>query len=85
MLPWLPYSPDLNPIENLWYLLKERLMRDYLYLALLKKNEDSLEELIKSAKEVWDSLEQLLINDLIDSMPRRVVAVIEAKGWYTKY
>jgi len=60
-------------------------MRDYLYLALLKKNEDSLEELIKSAKEVWDSLEQLLINDLIDSMPRRVVAVIEAKGWYTKY
>jgi hypothetical protein len=31
-LDWPPYSPDLNPIENLWGILKENCDKKILYL-----------------------------------------------------
>ncbi|KAF2488750.1 hypothetical protein BU16DRAFT_473320, partial [Lophium mytilinum] len=41
MISWPASSPDLNPIENLWKLIKERAEWD-------KITEEELEELIKS-------------------------------------
>jgi hypothetical protein len=35
--------------------------------------------------EEWDKIPQKAIDNAILSMPRRYKAVIEAKGWYTKY
>jgi len=29
VMEWPPNSPDLNPIENMWNLLKQRLFHDY--------------------------------------------------------
>jgi transposase len=85
LLDWLPYSPDLNCIENLWKLLKEKINAWYPELGTLPKNESSLQKLISAAIEVWEQFDIELINQLIDSMPRRIAAVVAAKGWYTKY
>ena len=60
-------------------------MERYPHLAELPTNEQTLEELIQRAEEVWNDMEEELINNLIDSMPRRIAAVIKARGWYTKY
>jgi hypothetical protein len=54
-------------------------------LQALPKNQASLNLLIKTAQSVWEAIEQETINHLVDSMPRRIQAVLNAKGWYTKY
>lgn len=76
-LPWPAYSPDLNPIENLWAIMETNLRSQY--------SPSSLEELRKAVRSVWNSIPQEVLHDLIDSMPRRVNAVIEARGGATSY
>ena len=84
-MDWPPYSPDLNPIENLWALLKAEIYILYPELVGAPNNAETLDLLIRSAMDTWDRLGEDLLNRLIDTMERRVKAVIEAKGWYTKY
>ncbi len=82
---WPPYSPDLNPIENLWSVLKQLIYERYPELEHANDTADTLERLIAAAMEVWELVEQRVHYSLSDSMPHRVQAVIEAEGWYTKY
>jgi hypothetical protein len=35
--------------------------------------------------DTWERLGEDLFNRLIDTMERKVKAVVEAEGWYTKY
>jgi transposase len=76
VLEWPAQSPDLNPIENLWSIL------DLKCKDRKPKNEEELFEIIQNA---WNNLDVDLLNRLVESMPRRCQAVIDAKGWPTKY
>lgn len=76
VLGWPAQSPDLNPIENLWELIDRRINRD------LCKNKDAL--FIK-VKEAWEQIPTQIMNNLIESMPRRCAAVNKNKGFCTKY
>ena len=78
-------APDLNPIENLWKLLKERICDKYPELSDMPKNTASWELLVRAAIDVWELFEDELLERLVESMDRRMEAVIAAKGWYTKY
>jgi transposase len=78
ILKWAAQSPDLNPIENLWTHLDNK-VRKRSPLPLNKN------ELIKVVQEEWRNLPIEYIQALIGSMPRRVEATIKAKGWHTKY
>ncbi len=77
-LPWLAQSPDLNLVENLWDIL-ERKIRAH---KPLPKNK---EELWQTLQEEWLKIDNHTIQNLIDSMPHRVAAVIENIGNPTKY
>lgn len=85
LVDWPPYSPDLNPIENLWKLLKERIIAKDPTLVTLPKNDSSKARLVRVATEVWDEMESDMLNHLIDTIDHRIEAVIAARGWYTKY
>lgn len=76
VMVWPSQSPDLNPIENLWEHL-ERLIRTQTY-----KNQN---ELFQSLQENWSNIERKMITTLLESMPRRCQAVIDNKGYFTKY
>jgi hypothetical protein len=65
---WPSCSPDLNRIENLWAIMKRRAE------GLHPKTK---EELINVLMDVWNTLDMVLINALIDSMTRRLALVIE--------
>ena len=36
-------------------------------------------------RKAWDDLDENTMNSLVESMPSRIAAVIEAKGGNTKY
>ncbi len=73
---WPANSPDLNPIENLWGIVKRK-MRD--------TRPNNADELKATVKETWASIPPQQCHKLITSMPRRIEAVIKAKGAPTKY
>jgi len=75
---WPANSPDLNPIENLWHILRSRIRKR-------RHQPRTSEALIEALLEEWGKLDVEIVNDLIDSMPRRLQAVIDAKGGPTKY
>jgi transposase len=77
-IPWPAQSPDLNPIENLWDEL-ERQVRAH---TSLPKNREDLWEILQ---EEWSNLDVNKYQNLVDSMPCRVAAVIKSKGHPTKY
>jgi len=84
-MEWPPYSPDLNPIENLWALLKKEAYKVYPDLDSLKGKGDEAEtQLFQNLQKAWVNIREV-IEGLISSMPRRCAAIIKAEGWHTKY
>ncbi len=75
VLDWPANSPDLNPIENIWGIVKRK-MRD-----TSPNNADDLKAAIKAT---WASITPEQCHKLINSMPCRSDSVIHAGG-PTKY
>ncbi len=76
VLNWPANSPDLNPIENLWVIVKRK-------MRYARPN--NAEELKATIRATWALITPEQCHRLIDSMPRRIAAVIQAKGAPTKY
>lgn len=76
MMNWPSQSPDMNLIESLWAIVDSKIP---------KGRRTSKDEMWQLAKEAWRSVTQREIDSLFESMPRRMKAVIQAKGGHTKY
>ena len=54
-LDWLAYSPDINPIENLWAILKEKVEKE-VNLRLMKKKKLSTIDFQTTIRQEWEGL-----------------------------
>lgn len=77
LIPMPPKSPDLNPIEHIWDLLKRRVRG--------MPVQQRLRVLERDVNTVWAAIRQRDIQPYISSMRARCRAVINARGGHTRY
>jgi transposase len=75
LLPWPPYSPDLNPIEHLWAHLKQYINAHYPELNDMGKSDEDYKALCDAIEEAWNAIDQEVIDNLIRSIPRRTLVI----------
>jgi hypothetical protein len=79
-LDWPPSSPDLNPIENVWRILKQKLRNRKPYGGW------KLKELQEAVQDIWEN--EITVEDFnkyIDSLPERLEKVRFRKGGQTHW
>lgn len=79
-LDWPPYSPDMNPIENVWGRMELKLQREY-------ENPANSDQLFATLEEIWSELmeERGYRRSLIHSMTDRVEELLRVHGSVTTY
>lgn len=76
LLTWPSQSPDLNPIENLWRILK---------LKVYARQPRNINELKEICVEEWLKIPLSMCEKLIKNYPNRLKAVKQNNGYCTKY
>jgi transposase len=76
LLDWPGNSPDLNPIENLWHVMKNEVAR---------KDTSSIQKLKDAILQVWTNFSTSYLENLASSMPKRLQDVLQSKGEPSKY
>ena len=75
-------SPDLNPIENVFHLIKKKLEKD----AIDKKiRKESFNEFKDRVLRSLGTLDSNILDRTIESMPKRVEAILSCNGRRIKY
>ena len=77
-MEWPAQSPDINPIEHLWGTLKSK-------LHTYEEHPKGVWGLWERLCAEWNNIDKKECQTLIESMPRRLEAVVKAKGGHTKY
>ena len=75
LMVWPPSSPDLNPIENLWSILKQKIYEGGRQFTSKQK---LWEVILTSCKDIQAET----VQKLTSSMDARIVKVISQKGSY---
>ena len=83
-ISWPANSPDLNPIEHVWHLLKRLTWRKWARQRNALNKTVTTEDSETTVKEAWVSTNPAYLRSLVESMPRKIEAVISAKGGHTK-
>lgn len=76
VMKWPSQSPDINPIENLWEIVDNKIRF---------KNYANKDELFLALDREWKTIDPQVVQNLIRSMPRRCAEILKNKGYWTKY
>ena len=63
-ITWPANSPDLNPIENLWMILKDRIQND--------TRPNNKQELVEKIERAWEAITMETLEILLASMSHRM-------------
>jgi ketohexokinase/beta-glucosidase len=78
MIYWPPFSPDLNPIEMVWNWMKDFLQANF-------PDRMNIFELRIALQEAWEAVPESYLAELLESMPERCKAVLEAGSGHTRF
>jgi hypothetical protein len=76
LIDWPPWSPDLNPIENLWNVLKARVYARF---------PQTMEELEQFIREEHAAVDLKFISHICRNMPRRLQLLLDNNGHKIRY
>jgi transposase len=77
-MDWPPQSPDFNPIENLWRIMKLRISKRREYIT-------SREQMVNVLQEEWAKITPSNYRTCIMSWSKRMKECIKNKGEFTHY
>ncbi len=77
VMDWPSMSPDLNPIDHMWGILKHKVEERKVLTSTSSVMEPVMEERKRTPVETCEAL--------VNSLPKRVKAVLENNGGHTKY
>ena len=75
-LDWPAKSPDLNPIENIWSILKS---------SVYRRNPKTTDELRDYIFEEWKTLDNEMVGEVAGSFNKRLNKVIESNSEIIDY
>ena len=75
-ISWPVQSPDLNPMENVWSVLKANISN---------YKPSSTKELIRIIKKEWKKLDKIFAENLVCSMKNRISLVLSNEGDHILY
>ncbi len=76
VMEWPSMSPDLNPTEHMWGILKRKVEKHHV---------SNIQQLRDVIMEEWKRMPATNCAALVNSMPRRIKAVLDNNGAPTKY
>ncbi|MBW0573529.1 hypothetical protein O181_113244 [Austropuccinia psidii MF-1] len=76
-MQWTAHSPDLNPIENVWKIMKSAIRKLY--------QPQTIDELRVAIQSAWDDVPCDTLDDLLLSMQWQMETVITQSGGPTSY
>lgn len=82
----LLFSPGLNVIKHVWGELKRQLHEQFTGISNTKGGFQQVNErLAQVLPRVWETVEPEFFEELWISISKLVEAVIQVKGWHSKY
>ena len=76
-MQWPANSPDMNPVEHIWDELGRRVRRHHA--------PQTVNGLANALVREWNTLHNQLVQRYVNSMRRRIEALIRARGGHNRY
>ena len=82
LMEWPPFSPDLNPIENVWNIMKDKIQ---FYFPELNRRRLPVSRIHAIVQASWDLIADEHLTPLLASMHSRCQAVLDVNWGHTRF